>query len=107
MITAAKLASSSKGHNHPTPVSNEHMNLQNTCCVWCLELSHFSDGRTEMVSLAPGLGSGRAKQGPLDGPPASAPSSISCGGKDGYFLEVRNKPSAPSAGESTAPLKVA
>lgn len=69
------------------------MNLQNTRCVWCLELlSHFTDGRTEVVSLAPGLRLGRAKQGPLDSPPASAPA----------------QEMAPSAGEPAAPpLKVA
>lgn len=50
-----------------------------------------------MESLAPGLSSGRAKQGLLDICP---PHPVSCSGKDGCFLEVRNKPSAPGRGVS-------
>lgn len=94
-----------QGHDHPAPISTSQMNLQNTRCVWFLQLlSHFRDERTEMESLAPGLGGGeRGRVSPGITPPHKASHPISCLGKAGCFLEVRNKPSAPGGGQSAVP----
>lgn len=75
-------------------ISTYQMHRQNTHRVCFLQLlSHFRDERTEMESLALGLGWGRVKQGLLGITlPHTAPRPISCSGEEDCFLEVRRSP---------------